>query len=976
MNKWVIAALVFVLGIPQLSAQISDAELERRKKEKMMMTLPEAMRLGGGLPEQDCNGALAVCQDTYVQPDAYSGVGSIQEIPGSSCLGSQERNSVWYIFTVQAAGTLSFTIDPNVNSDDYDFALYDITNRNCSDIITGAAPEVRCNYCVDPGNTGISSDGINPSEPCCDYDGCQFSTALDVSVGETYVLNVSNFTSSNDGYTLTFSGDAEIFDNSPPEPSSIVTPCGADFIEVQLTEPIVCSSITADGSEFTLTGPGGPFTISGATGVNCGTSTSQLTLDVSPPVIIGSDYVLTIITGGDANTIIDNCENATPQGTTYEFTAVPTETSIDGPTEACVGTPVTLTAGPGESWEWSNGETTQSITVEPTESTTYSVTVTSPNCDQSASITVDVTPAPVANFSFDPPTPCAGQNVVFTNTTTRLTSCLGLGIDPCETDGDCTPFPCLPNLTSYSYDFGDGGTSISSDPFYTFDDPGTYEITLTATDLFNGCDNQITIPVTVLPDGGSLSLPPDESICEGESTTITASGGGSYNWTSNPPGFTSTDATITVSPTVTTTYSVTAPGCSGDLNGSVTVTVNEIPEVEASSDIPTICPGLSATLTASGASTYTWSPAGGLSGTTGSTVTASPDVTTTYTVTGVNAEGCENTATVEVVVEGALDPEIIPDGPVQYCGDEVIDINLDAGSGFNSYSWNSGGSGQTINVTSPGEYIVTVTDDNGCTGSDTITISVVDELEVATNGDQSICAGESVSLTASGGSTYTWSPSFGLDNTSGATVNANPDQTTTYTVMAVDGNCDGMANVTVEVNPIPDLTLDPASASIESGESVQISTTSDGTSFNWTPDDGSLDDATSGEPVASPTETTTYTVTTTDANGCENTASITVTVTEDELCSLTTLYVPNAFSPNADGQNDILFVRLMEDYDRLDFRIYNRWGELVFETNDINNGWDGTYEGEKQTTGAFAYYLEIQCGPEIKQQRGNITIVR
>ncbi len=110
------------------------------------------------LPEQDCSGAIPVCQNVYVQPNSYNGEG-FQELTfsNSSCLTQGEENSVWYIWTVNVSGTLEFEITPiNVN-DDYDWAVYDLTNATCADIISGVAPEVRCNYSAIPGATGLSN---------------------------------------------------------------------------------------------------------------------------------------------------------------------------------------------------------------------------------------------------------------------------------------------------------------------------------------------------------------------------------------------------------------------------------------------------------------------------------------------------------------------------------------------------------------------------------------------------------------------------------------------------------------------------------------------------------------------------------------------------------------------------------------------------------------------------------------------------
>ena len=150
-------------------------------------------------PEQQCNSAIPVCQNIYTTSTSYSGNGSTQEIPGNSCLGSNELNSVWYTFTSSSAGNIAFNITPNVLGQDYDFALYNLTGTNCSAISSGALTPIRCNFSATGGVTGLSASGTNASEPA---SGPNQSTVLATTVGQTYVLIISNYSSSANGYQL------------------------------------------------------------------------------------------------------------------------------------------------------------------------------------------------------------------------------------------------------------------------------------------------------------------------------------------------------------------------------------------------------------------------------------------------------------------------------------------------------------------------------------------------------------------------------------------------------------------------------------------------------------------------------------------------------------------------------------------------------------------------------------------------------
>lgn len=224
-------------------------------------------------PEQDCNSAIPVCQNVYTTSTSYSGVGSNDEIPSNSCLGSNEKNSVWYTFNTSSAGNLAFTINPNSSSDDYDFALYDITGTNCSSIANGALTPIRCNFSATSGLTGLTSSGTNASEPA---SGSNQSTVLATTIGKTYVLIISNYSSSQSGYTLDFSsGTASIFDVTPPTIIGVTAPCGSSSVVFNASEQIKCSTIAANGSDFTITGTGGPYSVTAASGQNCGVNTAQ-----------------------------------------------------------------------------------------------------------------------------------------------------------------------------------------------------------------------------------------------------------------------------------------------------------------------------------------------------------------------------------------------------------------------------------------------------------------------------------------------------------------------------------------------------------------------------------------------------------------------------------------------------------------------------------------------------------------------------
>jgi gliding motility-associated-like protein len=147
-----------------------------------------------------------------------------------------------------------------------------------------------------------------------------------------------------------------------------------------------------------------------------------------------------------------------------------------------------------------------------------------------------------------------------------------------------------------------------------------------------------------------------------------------------------------------------------------------------------------------------------------------------------------------------------------------------------------------------------------------------------------------------------------------------------------------------------------------------------GASYLWSPPNG-LSSTTVPDPTASPTVTTTYIIAIQDVYGCVIFDTVTIYVLEVN-CDEHGIYVPNAFTPNGDNNNDVLYVR-SNVISKIYFTIYDRWGEMVFETNDINKGWDGTFRGKQCDPGVFVYYLEVTCIDDQKNLRkGNITLIR
>ena len=257
-----------------------------------------------------------------------------------------------------------------------------------------------------------------------------------------------------------------------------------------------------------------------------------------------------------------------------------------------------------------------------------------------------------------------------------------------------------------------------------------------------------------------------------------------------------TAGTYTVVATNTTTL------CNANMTGSTNVIVNSLPTISAGTGTA-ICYGSSTSLSATGGMSYSWTPGTGLSDTISATVTASPLITRTYTVTGINGSGCTNSAIVSVTVNPI--PTVIAGSGVTVCFGYSAGLT---GSGGATYTWApastlsvSTGAGVTAMPASTTTYTVTGTS-LGCSSSATVTVTV-NAPAISAGSGVAICNGNSVLLNSTGGTAYSWTPATGLSATTGASVTASPTVTTQYTVTGTLSGCTGTSSVTVTVNPVP-----------------------------------------------------------------------------------------------------------------------------------------------------------------------------
>lgn len=351
-------------------------------------------------------------------------------------------------------------------------------------------------------------------------------------------------------------------------------------------------------------------------------------------------------------------------------------------------------------------------------------------------------------------------------------------------------------------------------------------------------------------------------------------------------------------------------------------------------------------------------------------------------VTATDKNGCRDSVAKTVNIHALPRTEAGPD--VLVCRDSQVQLRA---SGADTYAWQPApGLGCTTCATpvaGPLEnttYYVTGYNRFGCSTTDSVKVAVRQKFNVTANPGITICAGESVSLLASGADNYYWSPAAGLNNASGATTVAMPSATTLYKVVGRDrDNCfTDTAEVLVRVNPLPSVEAGPdRTASAGTPLPLQAAGSADITSWQWSPGAG-LSCTTCPAPEASPRQATKYTVTVRNEFGCAASDNLTVSV----VCNNGNLFIPNTFSPNGDGANDRFYPRGTGIGMIRSLVVFNRWGEVVFErrnfnANDAASGWDGTYKGQKLSPDVFIYSCEVVCiNNEVLPFKGDVTLLR
>ncbi len=733
-----------------------------------------------------------------------------------------------------------------------------------------------------------------------------------------------------------------------PAPSAAITPSG--------------STTFCQGNSITLTASGGS-TYTWSTGAS-GNSISVNT---------GGTYTVTAT--GTCGT----------QTATQAITVNPLPTATITPASAttfCSGDSVTLTASGTGIYAWSTGATSNSITVS--TAGTYTLTSTNSCGTQTATQTVMVNPLPNAVITPGGSTTfCTGGSVTLTASggtsyawstgatsaaitvstagTYTVTATNSCGSQTATQNITTTTSP-IANINSTATNFCAGSNLVlhatgsgsytwtggSTNDSLVVTTAGTYIVTSSTT--CGTASDTVTITQNPLPNP-AITPSGSTTFCTGDSVTLTASGGTSYVWSTG-----ATANSITVSSAGT--YTVTATNSCGSAQATQLINTTAGPVANINSAATSFCAGSNIVLHANGSGSYTW---------TGGSTNDSLVVTTGGTYIVTSATTCGTASDTVTITQNPLPVALItPAGSTTICSGNSVVLN---GSGGTSYVWlPTGAATNSISVTTAGTYTLSAINSCGVdTATSTVTVINAPVANITPASATTICAGSSVTLNATGGGTYTWS--------TGQTGNSiTAGQSGTYIVTASNSCGSTSASITVTVDSVTALfTASPTSGVYPLPVNFSNNSSASAIAYAWDFGDNATDISVSPNHTYQNPGAYTVMLTAVNTAGCTDTYTLTITVLENPSI----LHIPNVFTPNNDGDND-LFKVTSEGIVEFSCAVFDRWGIKMADLTAVNMGWDGrTAAGEQASDGTYYYIIKAK-GAEGKEynEKGFIQLIR
>jgi len=969
--------------------------------------------------------AFPVCGTTTFSQSNVPSCGG-RPIPGPCGPGLNDVNPFYYKFTCYTAGTLGFLITPISMADDYDWQLFDITGRNPDDIYADASLFVACNWSGSTGITGAVPAGIGLTH--CAGGVPIFSAMPTLVVGHEYLLMVSNWSNSQQGYSLNFTGGtAGITDPLAPGVLSASTNCDGTQITIRFNKKMRCNSLAANGSDFIIN-PGG--TVISASSVDCssGFDLDSAMVTLSTP-LAGGNYTISMANGSDANTVLDICGTPVPVGSGAPFTVtaqapIPLGTVVQ---PGCMPTSLTL--------NFTDPIKCNSIAANGSDFTvtgTSSVTVTGATpvaCNangETTSITLQLSGAIIStgNYTVNANVGADGNTLIGAcnrQVTAGTTTPFNLPAQPPLAMGGVPQPPCTPTFIDFDLPDAVFCNSIAADGSdFTITGPSGVIITGAAPVSCNAASQATTIRI-------HLAAP------------IAVSGNFTLTVTTGSDGNSLVGTCGRIIPAATTTafnIAPQAPIAMGTIPvqpcAPVSFTITFADSILCSSIAPN---GSDFSIT--GPSAVTISSATGACSPNGRTREITLNFASPINVDGqyqvdVIAGSDGNTLIgncARIVNAGSTTTFDVPVAPAAAmdaiepfaCAPSTLRLNLNAAVRCNSIAGNgsdfiltgpatiniisatgvcdANGFATSIDITlaSPivvgGNYslqLVAGSDGNTllndcyrATAPASINFAAVDTVSAEfTHTIQYDCEFDQIDFNHPGGNgvnSWTWTVNgTAAGNTQSISQSFSASSNNLVELTVSNGTCSDTWSTAIVLDNkvVVDFEIPE---SVCPGDTAVIKNLSTGLIDTWEWDFGNGNTATIQHPL-SPTYPTTgvetlYTIslTASNAGGCELTTSKTLVVLGSCLIA-----VPTAFTPNNDGLNDFLFPLNALKADNLDFKVFNRWGQLVFHSRNWMQKWDGRINGADQATGVFVWSLNYvdRDTREAVSMKGTTLLIR
>lgn len=666
-------------------------------------------------------------------------------------------------------------------------------------------------------------------------------------------------------------------------------------------------------------------------------------------------------------------------------------------TAICQGATVHLQASGGTSYHWNTGDTTAMINLTPVTSQYYYVTVTSGTCTDTASTYVTVHPNPVVDLGPDTvlcqgaslnldagnvgstyhwQDNAASQTIPVTTTGTYAVTVTNSG--GCAAtdnilvsfltvaDPSITPVaPLCSNADPVTLNAAQAGgtwsgSGITGPLTGTFDPAtagtGTFQVIYTIT---GACGDADTAAVTVNA-APVVMLGTDTNVCVGATLTLDAGNPGStFDWQDH-------SSAQQFNVTISGNYSVTVTNANGCSSGD-SIQVNVLPLANAAiTPVSAVCSnGGTITLNAADPGGV-WSGSGIINPSAGLFDPLNAGTGPAQVIYSL-AGSCGDSDTISILVNPA--PSVVLGQDTTLC--EGITLQLDAGNPGSTYVWQDSSSQQLYQVNSAGTYSVAVTSVNGCSEADTIAVNYLLNADATITPVAPVCANAPVVTLTAAQAGGIWAGNGITDSNLGLfdpSVAGAGDVTVSY---AISGLCGDTVQIIITVNSTPLLVIEsgyePCTDSSAGWINLTVNNGNQPYQYLWS--NGAVTEDLTGLSAGN------YMVTVTDNKGCQGISSTTIAEPLVD-CFTPHIYIPNVFSPDGDGTNDVFIVR-GAGIKIFDLIIYDRWGEKVFASTDAAQGWDGTFRAQDCETGVYYYRLKatLSDGQEI-DKGGNITLFR